>query len=214
MNILALDLCSRKINLGLEIVDRGKYIFSEKSENNSDKLFFFISKFLKESDIEIEEIERVAVCTGPGNFNSIRASISAANGIKASLRLELIGLNKFEIFACEDQVNLVSLRGSNNQIYSLILNNKKPISKINLSSIHEINIPKSLKNVSVLGHRAEEIATSLKLENFVEKDDTDIVDLLNASLKVSSPENQMETTNVQRLDDRTSMCGDDTQCVD
>ena len=188
MNILALDLCSRKINLGLEIVDRGKYIFSEKSENNSDKLFFFISKFLKESDIEIEEIERIAVCTGPGNFNGIRASISAANGIKASLRLELIGLNKFEIFACEDQVNLVSLRGSNNQIYSLILNNKKPISKINLSSIHEINIPKSLKNVSVLGHRAEEIATSLKLENFVEKDDTDIVDLLNASHKVSNPE--------------------------
>ena len=104
------------------------------------------------------------------------------------MRLELIGLNKFEIFACEDQVNLVSIRGSNNQIYSLILNNKKPISKIMLSSIHEINIPKSLKNVSVLGHRAEEIATRLKLENFVEKDDTDIVDLLNASLKVSNPE--------------------------
>ncbi len=110
------------------------------------------------------------------------------NGIKASLRLDLIGLNKFEIFACENQVNLVSLRGSNNQIYSLILNNKKPISKIMLSSIHEIDIPKSLKNVSVLGHRAEEIATRLKLENFVEKDDTDIVDLLNASLKVSNPE--------------------------
>ncbi len=110
------------------------------------------------------------------------------NGIKASLSLELIGLNKFEIFACEDQVNLVSLRGSNNQIYSLILNNKKPISKITLSSIHEIHIPKSLKNVSVLGHRAEEIATSLKLENFVEKDDTDIFDLLKASHKVLNPE--------------------------
>ena len=110
------------------------------------------------------------------------------NGIKASLNLDLIGLNKFEIFACENQVNLVSLRGSKNQIYSLILNNKKPISKIMLSSIHEINIPKSLKNVSVLGHRAEEIAARLKLENFVEKDDTDIVDLLNASLKVSNPE--------------------------
>ena len=57
-----------------------------------------------------------------------------------------------------------------------------------LSSINEIHIPKSLKNVSVLGHRAEEIATNLKLENFVEKDDTDIVDLLNASHKVSNPE--------------------------
>ena len=113
------------------------------------------------------------------------------NGIKASLSLELIGLNKFEIFACEDQVNLVSLRGSNNQIYSLILNNKKPISKIMVSSIHEINIPKSLKNVSVLGHRAEEIATSLKLENFTEKDDTDIFELLNASLKVLNPDNYL-----------------------
>ena len=113
------------------------------------------------------------------------------NGIKASLSLDLIGLNKFEIFAFENQVNLVSLRGSNNQIYSLILNDKKPISKIMLSSIHEINIPKSLKNISVLGHRAEEIASSLKLENFAEKDDTDIVDLLNASLKVSNPENYL-----------------------
>ena len=111
------------------------------------------------------------------------------NGIKSSLPIELIGLNKFEIFACEDKVNLVSLRGGNNQIYSLILNNRKPITKIMLTSIDEINIPKSLKNISVLGHRAEEIASSLRLENFQEKDDTDIVDLLNASLKVSNPEN-------------------------
>ena len=146
---------------------------------------------MKESEVEIEEIERIAVCTGPGNFNGIRASISAMNGIKASLRLELIGLNKFEIFAREDQVNLVSLRGGNHQIYSLILNNRKPISKIILTSIDEINIPKSLKNISVLGHRAEEIATRLKLENFQEKDDTDIVDLLNASLTVSNPENYL-----------------------
>ena len=113
------------------------------------------------------------------------------NGIKASLKLELIGLNKFEIFAREDQVNLVSLRGGNNQIYSLILNNRKPISKIMLTSIDEINIPTSLKNITVLGHRAEEIANSLKLENFQEKDDTDIVDLLNASLTVSNPENYL-----------------------
>ena len=113
------------------------------------------------------------------------------NGIKASLRLELIGLNKFEIFAREDQVNLVSLRGGNKQIYSLILNNRKPIGKIMLTSIDEINIPTSLKNVSVLGYRAEEIAKSLKLENFQEKDDTDIVDLLNASINVSNPENYL-----------------------
>ena len=131
------------------------------------------------------------MCTGPGNFNGIRASISAMNGIKASLKPELIGLNKFEIFACKDQVNLVSIRGSNNQIYSLILNNRKPISEIMLTSIHEISIPKSLKNISVLGHRAEEIASSLNLENFEEKDDTDIIDLLNASVKVLSPENYL-----------------------
>ena len=57
-----------------------------------------------------------------------------------------------------------------------------------LTSINEINIPKNLKNISVLGYRAEEIAASLKLENFEEKDDTDIIDLLNTSLKVSNPE--------------------------
>ena len=57
-----------------------------------------------------------------------------------------------------------------------------------LTSIDEINIPTSLKNITVLGHRAEEIANSLNLENFQEKDDTDIVDLLNASIKVSNPE--------------------------
>ena len=61
------------------------------------------------------------------------------NGIKASLRLELIGLNKFEIFAREEQVNLVSLRGGDNQIYSQILNNRKPnilISKKILYNLH------------------------------------------------------------------------------
>ena len=47
----------------------------------------------------------------------------------------------------------------------------------------------ALSHISVLGHRAEEIATSLNLDHFKEKDDTDIVDLLNATLKVSNPEN-------------------------
>ena len=113
------------------------------------------------------------------------------NGIKTSLKLELIGLNKFEIFAYEDQVNLVSLKGRDNQVYSVILDSRKPITKIMLSSIDQINIPKNIKNISVLGYKAEEIATGLKIENFQEKDDTDIVDLLNASIRVSNPENYL-----------------------
>ena len=60
-----------------------------------------------------------------------------------------------------------------------------------LSSIDQINIPKNIKNISVLGYKAEEIATGLKIENFQEKDDTDIVDLLNASIRVSNPENYL-----------------------
>jgi tRNA A37 threonylcarbamoyladenosine modification protein TsaB len=120
------------------------------------------------------------VCNGPGNFNGIRASISAMNGIRSVLPIELIGFNKFEMLASKNQINLVSVKAFNNQIYSLILDNSIATGQVNISLIKEINVPSRYKNVRVVGYRAEEIAKSLNIKNFEEKD-SDVLDLIKAA---------------------------------
>ena len=110
------------------------------------------------------------------------------NGIKSALPVELIGLNKFEILASENRINLVSLKARDDKICSLILNNRKPANQISLSTMQKINLSEDYPNISVVGFRAKEIAKKLQLKDFIEKDDTDILDLLNASSDILNPE--------------------------
>tara|TARA_B100001250_G_C19806756_1_gene793687 strand:- start:1684 stop:2097 length:414 start_codon:yes stop_codon:yes gene_type:complete len=109
------------------------------------------------------------------------------NGIKSALAVELIGLNKFEILASENKISLVSLKARDDKICSLILNNGKPATQISLSTIQEINLSENYQNISIVGFRAKEIAKKLQLKDFIEKDDTDILDLLNASGDILNP---------------------------
>ena len=67
------------------------------------------------------------VCTGPGNFNGIRASISAMKGICCSLPIELIGINKFQALSKIYKSALISLKYRDNKVYWCISKDEKPI---------------------------------------------------------------------------------------
>ena len=94
MNILALDLCSRKINFGLEIRDRGKFIFSENREDNFDKLleknskiFIFGEDVGKIGDVN-QGLEGLQKKYGENRVfdTSIRESTIVGQGIGMSMR--------------------------------------------------------------------------------------------------------------------------------
>ena len=127
------------------------------------------------------------VCTGPGNFNGIRASISAMKGVCCSLPIQLIGVNKFEALSKKYKSTLISLKYRDNKIYWCILKDEKPIF-MSSSEIENIKTSDEFSDLVVVGYRAEEIAKSIKVRKFIEQNEISIRDLINFSRKVVSYE--------------------------
>jgi tRNA A37 threonylcarbamoyladenosine modification protein TsaB len=127
------------------------------------------------------------VCTGPGNFNGIRASISAMKGICCSLPIELIGINKFQALSKIYKSALISLKYRGNKIYWCILKDEKSIF-MSSSEIKDIQSSDDYSDLVVVGYRAEEIATSIKVKKFIEQNEISMQDLLQFSRKVVKPD--------------------------
>ncbi len=126
------------------------------------------------------------VCTGPGNFNGIRASISAMKGVCCALPIQLIGINKFQALSKIYKSALISLKYRGNKIYWCILKDEEPIF-MSSSDIEDIKTTEDHSDLMVVGYRAEEIATRIKVDKFIEQNEISIRDLLDFSREVVSP---------------------------
>tara|TARA_B100000242_G_C42876392_1_gene406617 strand:- start:14 stop:538 length:525 start_codon:yes stop_codon:yes gene_type:complete len=142
---------------------------------------------LNKNNLKIHEIKRIVVCTGPGNFNGIRASISAMKGVCCSLPIQLIGVNKFQALSKIYKSALISLKYRGNKIYWCISKNENPIF-MSSSEIKDIQSSDDYSDLVVVGYRAEEIATSIKVKKFIEQDEISMQDLLQFSRKVVKPD--------------------------
>ena len=186
MNTLAVDLTATDIRFGLNIDGKfSEYINADQA--NFDKLFFFLSDFLNKNNVEIDKINRIVVCNGPGNFNGIRASISAMKGVCCSLPIQLVGVNKFEALAKMNQPSLVSVKYRDNKVYWCLFNNQVS-TFMSSSEIEDIKTTKDYSDLIVIGYRAREIAKRIKVKRFVEKNEVSVKDFLNYSSKIVKPE--------------------------
>tara|TARA_B100000963_G_C22253530_1_gene505309 strand:+ start:177 stop:605 length:429 start_codon:yes stop_codon:yes gene_type:complete len=108
-------------------------------------------------------------------------------GVCSSLPIQLIGVNKFQTLSQIHDTTLISLKYRDNKIYWCILENKEPIF-MSSSEIKDIKISDSHSDLIVIGYRAEEIATNIKVKKYIEKDEASIKDLLEYSRKVEKIE--------------------------
>ena len=95
MNFLSID-CS--IDLGtlfLKIENKtfSKNLQSHKSSN--DLLMKQILDFFNKNNVKFDNISKIFVNQGPGNFSSLRASLAVAKGISLSKNLALFGYDTF-----------------------------------------------------------------------------------------------------------------------
>ena len=113
MNFLSID-CSTDIgSLFIKTKNKtfSKILQSDKS--NVDLLMRQILDFFKENDLKFDAISQIFVNQGPGNFSSLRGSLSTAKGISLSKNLNLFGYNTF-IWSCAKFFNKAE------SIYSII----------------------------------------------------------------------------------------------
>lgn len=70
---------------------KGEYTFRAK-ESQSEKLLSSIDLLLDKLEIDISEVEKIAISRGPGSFTGLRIGISTAKGLAHGLEVPLAGV--------------------------------------------------------------------------------------------------------------------------
>ncbi|MFB6291621.1 MAG: tRNA (adenosine(37)-N6)-threonylcarbamoyltransferase complex dimerization subunit type 1 TsaB [Candidatus Bipolaricaulia bacterium] len=93
MLTLGFDTATEVGSIGLidegEVI--GEFTFGAK-ESQSERLLPSIDLLLGQADIDISEIEKLAVSRGPGSFTGLRIGISTAKGLAMGLGVPLVGV--------------------------------------------------------------------------------------------------------------------------
>ena len=134
MNFLSID-CST--DTGSLFVKTKNKIFSkvlQSDKSNNDLLMKQILDFFMENNLKFEDISKIFVNQGPGNFSGLRGSLATAKGVSLSKDINLFGYNTF-IWSCAKFFN------KKDSIFSLIKFREKYFIKKfdkNLKSISKI----------------------------------------------------------------------------
>lgn len=71
----------------------------DENYSHSEKLNVFIRDVMNELDLEMFELDAIAVSKGPGSFTGLRIGVSTAKGFAYALDLPLISCNTLECLA-------------------------------------------------------------------------------------------------------------------
>ena len=104
MNFLSID-CS--LDIGSLFVKAKNKTFSkilQSDKSNNDLLMKQILDFFDENNLKFDDIHKIFVIQGPGNFSGLRGSLATAKGLSLSKNLNLFGYNTF-IWLCSNFFN-------------------------------------------------------------------------------------------------------------
>ncbi len=93
MKVLSVDT-SNKVATVAVLVD-GKAIIEKESEDqktHSEKIIPLIDSVLKESKLELKQIDEFCVCIGPGSFTGIRIGVALVKAMGEALNKKIIGV--------------------------------------------------------------------------------------------------------------------------
>ncbi len=99
MNFLSIDCSTDSSSLFIKIKNKTFIKFLQSDKLSNDLLMKKILDFIKENNLEIDDLSHIFVNQGPGNFSGLRGSIATAKGISLSKNLILSGYNTFIWFS-------------------------------------------------------------------------------------------------------------------
>ena len=122
MKILAVDSVGKTIDV--MVINDDKIIKKqmEMSKNASEFLLPLIDDTLTECNININDLDYLALNVGPGSFTGIRIAMSLFKGIMVSTNLKCIVVNSFELLSYNitDEKYIVNLDSGTSGYYSMI----------------------------------------------------------------------------------------------
>lgn len=93
--------CSVAIGRGAEVLAL-KEDYS-RNFSHAERLHIFIQEILEENNIQLEDLDGIAISEGPGSYTGLRIGVSAAKGLCYSLGLPLIAVPTLTSLASQVQ---------------------------------------------------------------------------------------------------------------
>ena len=100
MKILGIDTSSMATSIC--VIEDNKLICEytvNTKKTHSQKLMPMIENMLNISDININEIDLIAICEGPGSFTGLRIGMSTVKAIAHANNLPIVSVNSLEVLA-------------------------------------------------------------------------------------------------------------------
>ncbi|WP_373599856.1 tRNA (adenosine(37)-N6)-threonylcarbamoyltransferase complex dimerization subunit type 1 TsaB [Paraclostridium bifermentans] len=123
MKILGIDTATHSTTVC--IIEDEKLICEytvNTKKTHSQKLMVMIESMIKESDLNIKDIDVIAICIGPGSFTGLRISMATAKAIAQVRNLPIVAVNSLESLAfnmnlCDKTICSI-LDAQRNQVYT------------------------------------------------------------------------------------------------
>lgn len=121
MNILSFDSCCGAFSIAIMHNKQDLAYYKHPNVNQQAELLAVkIDTMLHQSNIEISDINYIAITIGPGSFTGIRVGIALAKGIAAATKIPLIGISTLEAIAFKHRQSdiLVALAAGRGRYYT------------------------------------------------------------------------------------------------
>ena len=116
--ILGIDTSAGQCSVALISGDRVWSKTDGMDRGHAEALFPMIETVLADAGVNYGELERIAVCTGPGSFTGVRIGVAAARGLALGLGVPAIGITRFEALAVSEHgASTVALPGRGGEIF-------------------------------------------------------------------------------------------------
>lgn len=147
MKVLGIDTSTLATTISVLDLDEliCEYTVNTK-KTHSQKLMVMIENMLKVSDMNINDIDLIAVCEGPGSFTGLRIAMATAKAIAHANNLDIISVDSLEVLArnieITDKKICCIIDAQKTQVYNGIYkyeNDKLiPLKKIDVLDIDEL----------------------------------------------------------------------------
>lgn len=99
-NILALDTSEAYCSAALLTAD-GRHFSKQEhlGRGHAERLIPMVEELFEEAGSSYEQLERIAVATGPGTFTGLRIGLSVARGVALSCDIPCIGVSSLTVLA-------------------------------------------------------------------------------------------------------------------
>ena len=154
MYTLALDCTAETVSVS--VLKENEVVAQETramERGQGEALIPMIREIVMRVGLKMANLDRVAVCVGPGSFTGVRIGLAAARGMGLALNIPVIGVSGLEAAACRSVGSvMVAINTRRGDFYTQCFRDGQPTDEPTLRTMEQI---RALAPVTVIGNISE-----------------------------------------------------------